>query len=294
LAGALVLGIVAGGIYGLFALGIVLVYRGTGALNFAQGELGTAALYLAWWLVTDHGLPWIVGAVAAIAMAAVLGLAFERLVVRSMVQASRLSVAIATVGLLSLLLALEFRAFSASPRQLKGPIGGGGFELAGVVVSPTQVLSLVVVAVVGVGLAMFLRRTDFGLGVLAAAEDPVAVRLVGVPLSRVSAFVWATGAGLSALGALLIVPSIGVFSPGFANGLFLRGLAAAVVGGLTNLPGAFVGGLVVGIVEAGVADRFADSGLPGVKTLAIFGVILVVLLVRPQGLLTALRSRGAE
>src|SRR5256714_12428823 len=142
MAEALVLGIVAGGIYGLFALGIVLVYRGTGALNFAQGELGTAALYLAWWLNTDHGLPWIVGAVAAIALAAGLGLAFERLVVRGLVQASRLSVAIATVGLLSLLLALEFRAFRASPRQLKGPIGGAGIELAGVVGWPPPNLSL--------------------------------------------------------------------------------------------------------------------------------------------------------
>src|SRR2546423_14595215 len=99
MAEALVLGIVAGGIYGLFALGIVLVYRGTGALNFAQGELGTAALYLAWWLVTDHGLPWIVGAVAAIALAAALGRGLERLGVRGRGQAGRLRVRIGRAGL---------------------------------------------------------------------------------------------------------------------------------------------------------------------------------------------------
>lgn len=290
----LVLGLISGGIYGLLAVGIVLVYRGSGALNFAQGEIGTLGLYVAAYLVMDNDLPWMVGAIAALAVAAAIGVGFERLVVRRMVEASRVSVAVATVGLLSFLIAVEFKAFTGSPRTLRGPIEGVGIEVFGVFVSPTQLLSLLVTAAVGVALAALLKRTDFGLGVLAAAQDPAAVRLVGVPLNRVSAFVWGAGAAISALAALLIEPTVGVFAPGFATDLFLRGLAAAIIGGLLSLPGAFVGGIVLGIVEALGGDLLAETGLPGVKTLTVFVVLLVVLLARPQGLLEGIRRSGAQ
>lgn len=281
----IVFGLVAGGIYGLFAVGIVLVYRGSGVINFAQGEVGTLALFLAWYLITDRGWPWLLGATAAIALAAGVGWSFERLVVRHMIDASRVAVAVATVGLLGFLLALEFKLFSESPRAIAGPIGGLGVKVAGVFVSPTQILALVVTVAVAGGLALLLKRTDFGLGVLAAAEDPVAVRLVGVPLARVSGFIWAAGAATAALAALLIEPTIGVFVPGFASELFLRGMAAAVVGGLKSLPGAFVGGLVVGLIEAGAGRWLGDLSLPGIQVLSVFTLILVVLLFRPQGIL---------
>ena len=293
MATTLVLGLIAGGIYGLIAVGIVLVYRGSGALNFAQGEIGTFALYLAWFLVEEKSSPWIVGAVAAIALAAVIGAAFERLVVRRMVDANRMSVAIATIGLLSFLLAVEYKFFSGSPRTLRGPITGKSVQLFGVFVSPTQILAVIVTIAVGVSLAAMLRKTDFGLGVLAAAQDPAAVRLIGVPLGRVSAFVWGTGAAISALAALLIVPTVGAFAPGYATGLFLGGLTAAVVGGLLSLPGAFVGGVIVGLLEAFATDLLADTGIRGVRVLAVFVALLVVLLVRPQGVLAGLRRSGA-
>lgn len=285
----LVLGLISGGIYGLLAVGIVLVYRGSGALNFAQGEIGTLGLYIAAFLVTENDMPWMVGALAALVVAAAVGAGFERLVVRRMVDASRLSVAVATVGLLSFLIAVEFKVFTGSPRTLRGPIDGVGIQIFGVFVSPTQLLSLLVTAAVGVGLAALLKRTDFGLGVLGAAQDPAAVRLVGVPLNRVSAFVWGAGAAISALAALLIEPTVGVFAPGFATDLFLRGLAAAIIGGLLSLPGAFVGGIVLGLLEALGGDLLADTGLPGAKTLTVFVVLLVVLLARPQGLLQGIK-----
>lgn len=287
----LVLGLVYGGIYGLLAVGIVLVYRGSRVLNFAQGELGTLGLYAAWWLSTEHGLPWIVGALGAVAVATAIGLGFERFVVRPMGEESRLSVAVATVGLLLFLLAVGFRFFGESPRSVAGPIRGG-IDLAGVIVSGTQILALVVTVLIGVGLTVLLRKTDFGLAVLAAADDPTAVRLVGVPLRRVSAFTWGTGAAISALAALLIEPTVGVFTPGFASELFVMGLAAALVGGLTSLPGAFAGGLVVGLLEVFVRDATLTSSLPGIPILSVFALILVVLLARPQGLFGAPVVRG--
>jgi branched-chain amino acid transport system permease protein len=283
----LVLGLVEGGIYGLLAVGIVLVYRGSRVLNFAQGEIGTVALIVAWYVSTDWGLPWIVGAAAGIAAATAVGLVFERVVVRKMADTSRIAVAVATVGLLLFLLALGFRLFGESPRTVAAPIGGLGIEVAGVIVSPTQLISLGVTLAVGAGLAVLLQRTDFGLAVLAAADDPTAVRLVGVSLSKVSAFTWGTGAAISALAALLIEPTIGNFVPGFASELFVYALAAALVGGLASLPGAFVGGLVVGLLKVFVTSATITSSLPGIPILSVFALILVVLLARPGGLFGA-------
>jgi branched-chain amino acid transport system permease protein len=290
----LVLGVIAGAIYGLFAIGIVLVYRGTGAVNFAQGEIGTASLFVAWWTITEHGWPWVPGAVVTVASAAAIGLAFERLVVRRMVHADRVTVAVATIGLLSFLLSMELRWFSPSPRIVPPPLQGLGWRIGGVYVSPTQFLAVGLCLAMSAVFTLLLRRTDFGLGVLAAAQDPDATRLVGVPLSRVNAFVWASGAAVSALGALLIVPTIGVFAPGFASVLFLKGLAGAVFGGLTSLQGAFVGGVAVGVIEAGTKRALVHvSGVPGIDLLVVLGIVLLVLLVRPTGLLAELRTREA-
>jgi branched-chain amino acid transport system permease protein len=282
---SLVVGIVSGGIYGLMAVGLVLVFKGSRVLNFAQVEVGTLSLYAAYIVTTQHHAPWIVGAGAAVVLATAIGLVFERLIVRPMGDAPRMTVTVATVGLLSLMLALEAVYFGPSPRLLRPPIGGLGTKVFGVYVSPTQWLSLGVVVAVAVGLAIFLRATDFGLGVLAAAEDPTAVRLVGVRLSRVSAFVWGASAALSAVAALLIEPTVGVIAPGALAGLFASGLAAAFIGGITSLPGAFVGGLVMGIAEAMANHFVVASTIPGVSVLVILGAILFVLLARPQGLL---------
>ncbi|MEY2467629.1 MAG: branched-chain amino acid transport system permease protein [Actinomycetota bacterium] len=289
----IVLGLIAGGIYGLFAVSTVLVYRGSRVLNFAQGEVATLGLFLAAYLVTDHGVPWIIGAVVAVAFTTAIGVGFERVVVRRMGDSSRVTVAVATVGLLLFVLSGELVRLGASPKSIRGPIGGLGVSVAGVQVSPTQILSVVVAVVIAVGLTVLLRQTDFGLGVLAAAQDTDAARLVGVPVGRVSAFVWGTGAGLTTVGALLVAPGLGAFAPGALGRLFLFGLAAAIVGGLTSLPGAFVGGVVVGLVESGAGRIFADSSLPGVKTLAVFVLVLVSLLLRPDGLLGSTRGRRA-
>ena len=281
----LVAGAVNGAIYGLIALGIVLVYKGTRVLNFAQGEIGTFALFVTWWFVTKQHWPWAAGALMGVATAVVIGLLFERLVVRRMVEASRLSVAVATIGLFLFLIAASAFAFSEALVVLPPPLKGLGPRVLGFYVSPTALLGLASVAVLGLGLTAFLRRTDFGLGVLAAAQDPTMVRLVGVRLSRVSAFTWGIAGALGAIAALLIEPIVGAFGPGFMTQFILRGLAAALLGGLASLPGAFVGGIALGVTEALVVKGFFSSTFPGVSSVAVFVIIVVVLLFRPSGLL---------
>jgi branched-chain amino acid transport system permease protein len=279
MAQVLVLGLVSGGIYALFALGVVLVHRGTGVLNFAGGEIGTFAVFLAAYVVTDEQLPWFLGAVVALGFAVAVGLAFEFGVVRRMRGSDPVSVAVATVGLGLLLFGGQVVLFGATPQNLAPPVEGG-FELAGVIVTPTQVIGLVLAGLLGFGLQAVLRRTDFGLGILAAAQDPVAVRLVGAPLSRITLTVWALGAALAGLAALLVAPTIGSFAPGSMSELYLLGLAAAVLGGLNNLPGAFLGGIGLGIAESMASRYLDDLGISNLRYVVVLVALLVTLLGR--------------
>jgi branched-subunit amino acid ABC-type transport system permease component len=283
----LVLGLISGGIYALFALGVVLVHRGSGVLTFANGEVGTAGLFIAALVVDETGLPWAVGALAAVAFAVLLGCLFELLVVRRMGVSDPVAVAVATVGLALFLLAGEFQVFGASPKQLAPPVKGGP-TIFGVIVTPTQIAGLVLAVALGFGLQAVLRRTDFGLGILAAAQDPAAVRLVGVPLSRISLTIWGAGAALAAIAALLVEPTVGIFFPGYASELYVVGLAAAVVGGLNSLPGAVVGGCVLGLAES-AATRWLTIDLPGMRYVVVLVVLLVVMLGRQ--VLPELRAR---
>jgi branched-subunit amino acid ABC-type transport system permease component len=275
----LVLGLISGGIYALFALGVVMVHRGTGVLTFANGEVGTAGLFLAAIVVDDAGLPWAVGALAAIAFAALLGCLFELLVVRRMGVSDPVAVAVATVGLGLFLLAGEFQLFGESPKELAAPVTGGP-TIFGVHVTPTQIAGLVLAIALGFGLQAVLRRTDFGLGILAAAQDPAAVRLVGVPLSRVSLTIWGAGAALAAVAALLVEPTVGILFPGYASELYVVGLAAAVIGGLNSLPGAVVGGCVLGVAESASTRYMSGLHLPGMRYVVVLVVLLVVMLGR--------------
>jgi branched-chain amino acid transport system permease protein len=287
---SIVIGIANGGIYGLLALGIVLVYKGSRVLNFAQGEMGALGLYITWYLVDHAHQPWIVGAIAGIVAVALLGGIFERVVVRPMIDAPRLGVTVATIALLLFITGLELKIWGTSPRILDGPIAGRGPQLFGFFVSPTRMLSLGALLAIGLALAVFLRRTDFGLGVLAASQDASATRLMGVPLARVSSFTWVAAGALGALAALLIEPSVGVFAPGVMTTLFLRGLAAALLGGLTSLPGAFAGGIAIGVIESVVGYKTAESTFPGITSVAFMLVIIGVLLFRPQGILGKARA----
>ncbi len=279
---ALVAGASTGVIYGLFALGLSLVYKTTRVLNFAQGEFGTLAAYVAWQAVVVWRLGWAVGALLAIASALTVALVFERLVVRRMMTASRMSLTVATAGLAYLLFALELKVWGPSPEVLPPPVRGAGLEVAGFFISPVRLVALAAGAVVGLFFWILFRRTRFGLAVLATAHDPVSVRLFGVPMARVSAFSWGAAGVLGAVGGVIIAPALGAFYPFALTFLFVRSLAAALVGGITSLPGAFFGGVLVGVLEALLNRVLPRSGVPEVGVLV---VVLLVLLLRPQGIM---------
>jgi branched-chain amino acid transport system permease protein len=281
---ALVVGLVIGGIYSLFALGIVLIYTGSGVLNFAQAEVGTFTLFVAQVLIVEHQLPYAVGALAAILLALAIGLTFERIAVWPLLDAPRVTVAVATIALLALLVALEITVFGPVGRNLQAPVSGHSVSVIGVFVSPTQFFSLLLVAVVAAALAAFFRFTDFGLSVVAAAQDQEALRFLGIPLARASMFTWGLAAVLSAMAALLIEPSIGLISPSAFGGIFIRALSAALIGGLSSMRGAFLGGAIVGVGEAEIRHFTVGSSLTGLPELCIFAAVVATLVFRPQGL----------
>lgn len=288
---ALVVGLVQGGTYALIALGLVLCYRGTRVLNFAQAEIGAASLFIAWIVIGAWHKPYWMGALVAITFAVAIGLTFERLIVRPMAAASRLTVAVGTIGLFGFLVAAEAYLNGPTPRFLPPPIKGS-VDIAGVAVSFTQILTFGVIAVIALGLTAFLRRTDFGLGVLASAQDATAARLVGIPQAAVSMFTWGVASALSALAALLIAPTITYFGPNaIGPQLFIGGLASALLGGLTSLGGAIAGGLVVGVL-ASEATQIAPNGVAGIYTVVLFAIVVGVLLIRPQGLLGSAPARA--
>lgn len=282
---SLLAGITDGAAIGLVALGFVIVYKATRVLNFGQAEIGTLAIFVETNLVSI-GIPVIFAIVIALAMAAVLGVANERLF-RPLADAPRLTVTVASLGVTTVLGAFQALRFGIDPRVPPELIGGSLFTLANFDVRVGRVLALLVTVAIGAALFSFFKKSLFGLGVLAVAQDQTALRLQGLPLNRVSAFVWAIGAVVCALAGMIIAPTIGAFEPAFlTRNLVPAALAACLVGGLTSLPGAFVGGMVVGITQ-NFSKFYLGEILPGAEFAAVFAAMVLILLVKPNGLLGA-------
>jgi branched-chain amino acid transport system permease protein len=282
-----VLGLAKGAVFALMALGITLAYRASRVVNFAQGEIGTTAAFVAWWLIAKQAQPWAIGALGALGAAAVIGYLMHRFVAMPMREAPRTSVMIATLGVAFLLYGIELKAFGPSPEILPAPFGGaGGPHFGAFVLTPVYSTALAVAALVAGALALLLTRTRFGLGVLATAQDAASARLLGVPARRVSAFTWVVACVLGGVAGLLVAPTQGVFFAFQMSGLiFFRGLVASLIGGLDSLSGAVLGALVVGQIDSFAGFTF--TGTSGAPELVLLGLILVVMVVRPRGLLGA-------
>ena len=286
------LGIAKGAVFALMALGIALVYKTSRVINFAQGEIGTVAAFVAWWVISKQGQSWLVAATVAIAVACGIGYLMHRLVALPMRDAPRTSVMIATLGVSFMLFGLEVKVFGPSPEVLPPPfdvvrLGSltfGGIDAGQVVLAPISVLALLVAALFAGALALLLTGTRFGLGVLASAQDAVSARLLGIPSNQVSAFAWILGAALGAIAGLLIAPTQGVFFAFQMSGfIFFRGLVAALLGGLDSLVGVVIGAVVIGQVDTFAGFLFIHS--PGVPELILLGLVLGAILLRPRGLL---------
>lgn len=287
--GFIILGLVQGAIYGLLAVGIVLVYKGSRVFNFAQAEFGTIAAFMLYFSISVLKVPYIIGVLLALAAAAGVGFIVERLVVRPLFNAPKVTLLVASAGIALLALALELLIGGAVQRTIDPLIRGSAFGVLGAQITPQQILSVLVLGGIAAGLAYFFNKTDLGLAVLALSQEPVATELTGIGTKRMSSFVWVFASVLGGVAGVLQVGISGVLVPGFmTTDYLLLGFTAAVAGGVTSLAGAFVGGELIGVVSAlggWIDNEFVHHRVPGVPNLMVFIALLTILLVRPSGLL---------
>lgn len=304
-----VIGIATGAIYGLVALGLVLVYKGSRVFNFAQGEFGTVAAFAVYVLmeqVTSIDIPYWVAFPAGVLVAVLLGLLMERVVVRPLMNSPRITLLVATIAFALLVVGIEIVLFLPEGKILQPVIPAtdaqgnpNGIEIFNYILEPQNVIIIGVLALLAVLLGYFFSKTDLGLAVLATSQDAFATRVVGIGVERMSRFIWGTAAFLGGVAGILYIPISGTLAPGaMTTGILIPAFTAAVLGGMTSLPGAFLGGIVVGCVQSlanwagntytltvGDAVKPLQSIIPGLPDVAIILVLLLVLLARPQGLL---------
>jgi len=277
-----VAGLASGGIYGSLALALVLIYRATGVINFAQGAMATFSTYILWTLTQNHGWPYWPAFVMTLAVSLVGGFGVHQAVVRPVERGSLLRVVIVTIGLLLLLNGLTTWIWGGEVRNVQSPFPTRTIDIGGVAISIQDLGTIAVCFATVVVLWAFFQFTKIGLALRAAATNPAEARLVGVRVTWMLGFGWGLAAVLGAVAGAMAAPTI-FLDPNLMEAVLIYAFAAAVLGGIDSPVGAVVGGLIlgVGLNLLGTYVHFvgADLRLPGA-----LAVILVVLLVRPSGL----------
>jgi branched-chain amino acid transport system permease protein len=275
-------GLASGGIYASLALALVLIYRATGIINFAQGEMAMFTTYILWSLTTNHGWSYWPAFAATLVFAFVFGLGIHGLLIRPVERGSVLTIVIVTIGLLLILNGAATWIWTGEVRVVDSPFPTRTIEVAGVTMS-LQDLGTIAVVVGFVGLLWaFFQFTKIGLALRAAAINPSESRLVGVRVSWMLGLGWGFAAMLGAVSGVLAAPTV-FLDPNMMQAIIIYAFAAAVLGGIDSPAGAVVGGLLLGVglnlLGQYVSFVGADLRLP-----AALLIILVVLLVRPSGL----------
>ena len=278
-----VIGLTVGGALSLAALGIVLVYRVTGVLNFANGAMGMFSTFVAWQVVYPlHGPVWL-GVLAALVFSLALGLGLELLVFRWLVGRPQLVKAVVTIGILLVLQSAASLIWGNTQYHL--PINlvpaRSAISVANVPVGYSQLLVMGVAITLSLGLAAFLQMSRFGIAMRAVSDDPVAAGLWGVPVRWVGAVSWMLGSLVAAIAGILISPFIN-FDTISLTLLVLDALAAALIGGLVSLPLTVVGGFALGLLETYPRIWIPSQDFP--KLIALL-VILAVLIFRAKRVL---------
>lgn len=296
LAIAVVTGLLQGCVYALVALGIVLVYRASGAFNFAQTEFGTTGLFAAYSALVLWGWSYPAAIAFGLGVAVAMGLLTERLVVHPLRNASRVTVLVGTAGVALAAVGFQFWRFNETLILTMPRIDDAFFTVpvVGAPVTAQQLITLAVLVVASAGLALWFRSPS-GLAIQAAQQESTAAELVGISVRRVSMLTWAVAALLGGLAGILSGPYT-TFTAGFltfgAGRALLPGFMAAVLAGMRSMPGAVAGGLTVGVVEQ-LGTLTVMLEVPGARALLLFAFLLAVLLVRPQGIFVGRRVATA-
>jgi branched-chain amino acid transport system permease protein len=280
-------GISTGAIYAAVALALVLIWRSTRIVNFAQGAMLMFTTFLASGVINGGG-SYVLAFVVALAAGLVLGALVERLLIRRVENAPPLNAVILTLGLYTLLIAVAGMIWGNIPRSFPAAFSLRGYRVGGtnLLFTPNDTFTVLIVIVVAVALALLFRRTSLGLRMRASAFAPEVARLLGVRVGRMLTLGWALAAMTGALAGVLVAPSV-FLGPNNFDPILIIGFVAAVLGGLDSPPGAVVGGIVLGLALSYVSGYEGSALVP----MAALVILVLVLMVRPTGLFAVQRER---
>ncbi len=274
-------GVSNGAILALVALGFVLIFKSSDVINFAQGELLMIGSYLTYTAIEQFGLFWPLGVVVAVALSAVAGVLIEQLVLRPLIGEPVISVIMITIGLSSLLRAIIGAIWGVSPLPSPKFIPTDTINILGASVGANRLWAIGLSIVLLTALTIFFRRSNDGIAMRAVADDQQAALSMGISIKHVWAVSWAIAAVTAAIGGILLASIFGGVGASIGRvGLLV--FPVVILGGLDSIPGAIVGGLIIGLLQS-----YAGGYLPpelGMGEVAPFIILIFILLVRPYGL----------
>ncbi|WP_037599904.1 branched-chain amino acid ABC transporter permease [Streptacidiphilus rugosus] len=282
-------GITDGMIFATVALALVMIFRSTRVLNFAQGDMLMITTFIAWTVQNETRSYWLALGAALLAGAA-LGALTERVLIRPLERKPGLNALIVTLGMASLLSAIAGMIWGAQPRSYPPPFSVQGFSVAGsrLLLSPTDVFTIAMVAITMIALVLLFRRTTLGLRMRAAALAPEIARILGVRVGRMLTTGWALAGLIGSLAGVLTAPSL-FLGPNQFDPVLVYSFTAAIIGGLDSPVGSVVGGLLLGCTVS-YTSGYAGSEI---SPLGACAVLLAVLVVRPSGLFGTSTARTA-
>ena len=280
-------GIETGCIYGLVALGFVLIYKATEGVNFAQGDMMMLGAFVALGLVnSDYGaLAFVPGVILAAAIMGGVGYGVDRFVVRQIFGQPHFALVILTIAMGFVFRFVAGAIWGFTPLVLETPFAGKVFDFGGLIIGYEDVTAIVVTAVLTLSLWAFFQFTKLGLAAQASSQNQMAAYIVGVPVRRVNSMIWALSGVVSTIAGVLYA-SKGAIDPNIGL-LGIKAFAAAVIGGFGSLPGALLGGILIGVVEP-IAARYLPAGF---SQMSPYIIMLAVLVTRPNGLFAQIYAK---
>ena len=277
----LINGISLGSIYAIIALGYTMVYGISKMLNFAHGDVIMVGAYICFFALTRYNLPPLVSVAAAMLVCMILGMVIEKLAYKPLRQATSLAVLITAIGVSYLLQNLALLLFSPNVKVFPSIVGNGKIEVGNIVVSHVTIVTIIVCIVIMVGMTLFTGQTKMGKAMRACSEDKAAAQLMGINVDATISVTFIIGSGLAAIAGVLLCSTYPTLVPTTGSMPGIKAFTAAVFGGIGSIPGAFLGGLLLGIIEifakAYISTQISDA--------IVFAVLIIVLLVKPTGLL---------
>lgn len=274
-------GLAIGSVYAVIALGYTMVYGISKMLNFAHGDVIMVGAYISFCAVSYWHMPPIVGVILAMAFCTVLGVLIERLAYKPLRGVGSLAVLITAIGVSYFLQNAALLIFGSAPKVFTSVFKGDPFTLGELVITRETVFTLIVCIVIMVGMWLFTQKTKIGKAMRAVSEDNNAARLMGINVDSTISLTFLIGSMLAAVAGILLCSSYPMLMPTTGSMPGIKAFTAAVFGGIGSIPGAMIGGLLLGIIEifarAYISTELSDA--------IVFGVLIIVLLVKPTGLL---------